>query len=106
LRPSRFLRTESSWDRNRVDLPAGAFTTNLFHERVQVNLTPDLSTAALAQFSDAAELLALNLRVGWTYKPGADVFLVFNQTWNAPSFGLRSERDRQAILKLTYLISA
>ncbi|MEA2564444.1 MAG: hypothetical protein QOH06_5948 [Acidobacteriota bacterium] len=105
LRPSRFLRVESSWDRNRVELPAGAFTTNLFRERLQVNLTPDLATSAFVQFSDAAELLAANLRIGWTYKPGADIFLVFNQTWDAPTLGLRSERDRQAILKMTYLIA-
>jgi hypothetical protein len=105
LRPSRFLRVESSWDRNRVELPGGAFTTNLFRERLQINLTPDLATSAFVQFSDAAELLAANLRIGWTYKPGADVFLVFNQTWDAPTLGLRSERDRQAILKMTYLIA-
>jgi hypothetical protein len=36
---------------------------------------------------------------------GADVFLVFNQTWDAPTLGLRQERDRQAILKMTYLIA-
>ena len=105
LRPSRFLRAESSWDRNRVELPGGAFTTNLFRERLQVNLTPDLATSAFAQFSDAAELLAANLRIGWTYRPGADVFLVFNQTWDAPALGLRTERDRQMILKMTYLIA-
>ncbi len=105
LRPSRFLRVESSWDRNRIELPGGAFTTNLFRERLQVNLTPDLATSAFVQFSAAAELLAANLRIGWTYKPGADVFLVFNQTWDAPTLGLRTERDRQAILKMTYLIA-
>ena len=105
LRPSRYLRVESSWDRNRVDLPAGSFTTNLFRERLQFNLTPDIATSAFVQFSDAAELLAANLRIGWTYKPGADIFLVFNQTWDAPTLGLRTERDRQAILKMTYLIA-
>jgi hypothetical protein len=105
LRPSRFLSAESGWDRNRVELPAGSFTTNLFRERLQVNLTPDLSTSAFVQFSDAAELLAANLRLGWTYRPGADIFLVLNQRWDAPSLGLRTVRDRQAILKLTYLIA-
>ncbi|HET9225644.1 MAG TPA: DUF5916 domain-containing protein [Thermoanaerobaculia bacterium] len=105
LRPSRYLRAESSWDRNQVELPGGAFTTNLFREKLQVNLTPDISTAAFVQFSDAAELLAANLRIGWTYRPGADVFLVFNQTWDAPTFGERIARDRQAILKMTYLIA-
>jgi hypothetical protein len=87
------------------DPPGGAFTTNLFRERLQFNLTPDLATSAFVQFSDAAELLAANLRIGWTYKPGADIFLVFNQTWDAPTLGLRTERDRQAILKMTYLIA-
>ena len=106
LRPSRFLRSESSWDRNEVELPGGSFTTNLFRERLQVNLTPDLTTAAFVQFSDAAELLSANLRVGWTYRPGADIFLVFNQTWDAPDFARRTERNRQAILKLTYLFAA
>lgn len=105
LRPSRFLSSESGWDRNRIELPGGAFTTNLFREKLQVNLTPDLSSGAFVQFSDAAELLAANLRIGWTYKPGADVFLVFNQTWDAPTLGLRQERDRQMILKMTYLIA-
>jgi hypothetical protein len=36
---------------------------------------------------------------------GADVFLVLNQRWDAPTLGLRTVRDRQAILKLTYLIA-
>lgn len=105
VRPSRYFSTESGWDHNRIGLPAGSFTTNLFRERLQVNLTPDLSTSAFVQFSDAAELLAANLRLGWTYRPGADVFLVLNQRWDAPTLGLRTVRDRQAILKLTYLIA-
>lgn len=104
-RSEMVVSAESGWDRNRVELPAGSFTTNLFRERLQVNLTPDLSTSAFVQFSDAAELLAANLRLGWTYRPGADVFLVLNQRWDAPSLGLRTVRDRQAILKLTYLIA-
>jgi len=63
LRPSRFLRSETSWDHNTVVLPGGAFTTNLFRQRLSVPLTPDLSTAAFVQFNDAAELLAMNLRL-------------------------------------------
>ena len=105
MRPSRFLSAESGWTHNQIELPAGSFSTNVFRERLQVNLTPDLSTSALVQFSDAAELLAANLRLGWTYRPGADLFLVLNQRWDAPALGLRTVRDRQAILKLTYLIA-
>jgi hypothetical protein len=106
LVPSRHFRTETSWDHNSIDLPDGSFTTDLFRQRIAVALTPDLSAAAFAQWSDAAELMSANLRFGWSYKPGADLFLVFNQTWNAPEWGVREMRDRQAILKVTYLFAA
>ncbi|HEX7185800.1 MAG TPA: DUF5916 domain-containing protein [Thermoanaerobaculia bacterium] len=105
LRPGRHFRSETIWDHNDVRLSGGSFSTNLFRQRLQVALTPDLSTAALVQYSDAAELLAVNLRLGWTYRPGADLFLVLNETWDAPSLGGRRERDRQAILKMTYLFA-
>ena len=105
LRPGRHFRSESSWDRHRVELPAGSFTKNLFRQRLQVAFTPDLATAAFVQFSDSAELLAANLRLGWAYRPGADLFLVLNQTWDAPEIGRRTRRDRQAILKATYLVA-
>jgi len=106
LRPGRHFRSESSWDRHHVELPTGTFDTNLFRQRLAVAVTPDLSTAAFVQFNDAAELLSMNLRLNWIYRPGADVFLVFNETWDAPGFGRRAQRDRQAILKLTYLFAA
>lgn len=106
LVPSRHFRTETTWNHNDIDLPGGSFTTDVFRQRVAVAFTPDLSTAAFAQWSDAAELMSVNLRFGWSYKPGADLFVVFNQTWDAPEWGRRSLRDRQAILKLTYLFAA
>lgn len=42
--------------------------------------------------------------MGGVYRPGSDLFVVFNQTWNAPD-GLSglSTRDRQIIVKFTYL---
>ena len=105
LNPGRHFRSETSWTHNDIDLPSGAFATNLVRQRLQYAFTPDLSTAALLQWSDAAELLGANLRLRWTYRPGADLFVVFNQTWDAPGLGSRTVRDRQAILKLTYLFA-
>jgi hypothetical protein len=92
LQPGRRFRSESSWDRHRVDLSGGSFT-------------PDFAAAAFVQWSDSADLLAANFRLGWSYRPGADVFLVLNQTWDAPDLGSRERRDRQAIVKLTYLFA-
>ncbi len=64
--------------------------TNLFRQRLTLALTPDLSTAAFVQWSDAAELLSMNVRLNWSYRPGADVFLVFNETWDARGLGRRT----------------
>ena len=48
----------------------------------------------------------MDVRFNWSYRPGADIFLVFNETWDATGFGQRKERDRQAILKVTWLFAA
>ena len=47
--------------------------------------------------------MSLNLRFNWIYKPGADLFVVFNQSWDAPKFSDMTRRDRQVIIKFTYL---
>jgi hypothetical protein len=104
LRPSRHFRAETRWSRDDVDLPAGSFTANVWRERLSLSLTPTLSTNAFIQYNDSAELLSLNLRFNWIYRPGADLFLVFNENWTAPSLGNVRPRERQLILKFTYLL--
>jgi len=105
LRPGSHFRSESSWEHQHAELPGGTFDTTLIRQRLALALTPDLSAVAFVQFNDAAELLSLNLRVNWIYRPGADIFLVVNDTWDAAGFGRRTQRDRQAILKVTYLFA-
>lgn len=102
-RPNRHLNSETTWAINDIELPAGDFQTNLIRERLTYSFTPDLSLRGFVQYSDADELLAVNLRFNWIYRPGADLFVVYNQTWNAPSLGDLSAQDRQLIVKFTYL---
>jgi len=103
-RPSRFLRSETSWNRADVKLPAGDFVTNVVRQRVAAAFSPDLSLSGLLQYSDVDEELGLNLRFNWIYKPGADLFVVFNQTWNAPdAFSGLDTSDRRIAVKFTYL---
>lgn len=101
-RPSRFFRTELSWRRNDIDLPEGAFETNLWSQRISFSASPDLTFDALLQYSDAAEEVSANLRFNWHYRPGSDVFIVYNHGWDAPSFRDLLDRDRQVVVKLTY----
>ncbi len=87
-----------------MKLPAGDFVTNVVRQRVAAAFSPDLSLSGLLQYNDVDEELGLNLRFNWIYKPGADLFVVFNQTWSAPD-GLSAldSIDRRITVKFTYL---
>ena len=78
----------------------------MLRERLSLALNPTLRADAFLQHNDLDELFGANVRFNWIYKPGADLFVVFNQTWDAPSLGdldRRDRRDRQVIVKFTYL---
>lgn len=104
IRASRYLRSDTTWVYNDIELPGGAFTANIVRQRIGLSFTPTLFTNTYIQYNDLAELLSLNLRFNWLYRPGADLFLVFNQNWRAPSLSDLSEGDREVILKFTYLL--
>lgn len=102
LRPNRFVRSETAWQLERVDLPAGDFTANILRQRFALALTPRALANVFLQYNDLTDLVSLNLRLNWTYRPGSDLYLVFNQRWNTGS-GTAENRDWQILAKLTYL---
>jgi hypothetical protein len=104
FRPSRYFRTETRWSYDKVDLPVSSFTTNVWRQRLSASFTPNLSANAFLQYNDAADLMSLNFRLNWIYRPGADIFLVYNQNWIAPGLRDLTSRERQLILKFTYLL--
>ncbi len=103
LRPNRFVRSETQIDLNKVSLPSGSFDSNLYRQRVSFNLNPKMLFNALIQYNENSDALGLNLRFNWIYRPGADLFVVFNQTWNAPNANDATREDRQIVVKFTYL---
>jgi hypothetical protein len=88
---------------NDIKLPGGTFNSHIIRQRVGLSFSPTLFTNTYIQYNDAAELLSLNLRFNWLYRPGADLFVVFNQNWGAPSLSDLSTGDREVIVKFTYL---
>jgi hypothetical protein len=102
LRPSAHFRTDTLWSHNRIDLPAGSFATNILRQRIDVSFTANLFTNTFIQYNDDIDLLSLNFRLDWIYRPGADLFVIYNQNWNTGGGGLVTS-DRQLIVKFTYL---
>ncbi len=101
LRLGRHLSAETNWSFNNVDLPEGSFSTNIVAQRINFAFSPNLFWNTFVQYSDAADLLTLNSRLNWIYKPGADVFLVYNQDWQTGDGTLPA--NRAIIFKFTYL---
>ncbi|UCC72946.1 MAG: carbohydrate binding family 9 domain-containing protein [Gemmatimonadota bacterium] len=91
------------YEHNDVDVPGGAFTTDLVRGRVKLAANTRLFGNALVQYNSQTGAFSANLRINWIHRPGSDLFIVFNErrdivgsTWNPES--------RAFIVKLTYLI--
>ena len=52
----------------------------------------------------SGELAGINLRYNWIYRPGADLFVVYNQTWDALSLSRLITNDQRLIIKFTKLL--
>jgi hypothetical protein len=103
LRASRHVRAYLAWDRNDVDLPEGTFTIDLYGPGLDLAFTPDLRINSILQYNDDSGDLGVNLRFHWIYKPGADLFVVYNENWTAPDLASRRSLGRQLIVKVNYL---
>ena len=58
----------------------GAVTeTHLASFRMKISFTPDMIWYHLVQYDNQSELLGYNMRFVWEFRPGANLYLVFNQ---------------------------
>ena len=71
------LSVEPSVEINRVDVPAGRFTTALITSRATFTLNPRAFVSALLQYNSSAESLSTNVRLRWEYQPGSELFVVY-----------------------------
>ena len=104
LRLSKNLQTETRWVFNDVELPAGAFDVGLYSQIVNLTFTPNLRLNTILQYNDLSGDLGTNVRLHWIYKPGSDLFVVYNENWMAEDLRYRQSTHRQIAVKFTYLI--
>ncbi len=90
--------------RNDVDLPWGAFVVNLGILRLDYALSPRMTVRALSQYNSLTRQLSTSVRYNFVYKPGSDVFVVYDEL-QGNTLGLPVVRNRQLVIKMTYLLS-
>ncbi len=106
-RPSMRLRlgeafdSELSFTHNDIDLPGGAFTTNLWSSRISYSFTPRVYAQALVQYNDRAQVWSSNLRFGWLSDANTGLFVVYNDTQGLGGNTALHRADRSLTIKFS-----
>ncbi len=101
------LSTEASWTRNDVSIPNGEFTVDLATLRVDFAISPTMAIRSITQYNSFVEQFSSSARFRWTYRPGSDVFIAYDELRRDPTDPLSAFtfRDRRLILKATFLLT-
>jgi hypothetical protein len=108
LIPFRTLLIEANYTRNEIALPEQTpFATNTINTRVSYSFTPDLYLKTFVQYNDERKLANFNFLLWYIYRPGSDLYIVYNHGWDTNLLGPHSyqTRDRSLTVKLTYWLS-
>jgi hypothetical protein len=77
-KPSKHFSVRSSYDVNRIRLPAGDFTTHLIAAGTDVNFSSTLSWTNLLQFDNVSEVAGLQSHLHWIPKAGRELSFIVN----------------------------
>jgi hypothetical protein len=97
------LSVEPGLSFNWVDLPQGSFTTELVTARVTYTVTPLMFTSALVQYNSSNNVVATNVRFRWEYRPGSELFIVYNEERDSLAATDPDLRNRAFIIKVNRL---
>jgi len=96
--------TEAQYTRNSVELPNGPFEIDLAALRIDFALSPTMTVRSVTQYNSLADQFGTSARFRWTYRPGSDLYVVYDEIRRDPDT-LFEYRDRRLILKATYLLT-
>ena len=88
---------------NWLDLPDGSFTTTLIGSRVTYTMTPLMFTSALVQYNSTTRRTGANVRLRWEYRPGSELFVVYNDERDTLARGFPDLQNRAFIVKVNRL---
>jgi hypothetical protein len=91
-----------NYERNRVDLPNGSFTSSLIGTRLTYAFNPRASIDAFIQYNADTHQISSNIRFDLMHHPLSDLYLVYNDTRDTITGQIR---ERAFIMKLTNLFS-
>ena len=88
---------------NWVDLVEGQFTTTLVTTRTTYTFTPLMFFSGLIQYNSGNETVGANLRFRWEYRPGSELFVVYNEQRDTLTPRFPGLENRAFIVKVNRL---
>jgi hypothetical protein len=104
----RTLLFEPNFTRNHITLPGRPrYVTNTLNTRVSYSFSPDLFVKGFFQYNDERRTASFNFLFWYVYRPGSDLYVVYNNGWETDVPGPREVRvrNRSLAVKLTYWLS-
>jgi hypothetical protein len=114
IQAGKTLLFEPNYTHNRVDLPGRPlYRSNVVNFRVSHSFSPDFYLKGFVQYNDDRDTASFNFLWWYHYKPGSDLYVVYNQGWDldvpltsrdVPPSSSRV-RSRSLQVKLTYWLA-
>ena len=88
-RPNAKLSIEPFIEFNRITLPNEEFDANAFGGRVSYSFSTTLFTKLFTQWSTDRDVLSANFLLNYIYRPGSDLYIVFDQNYDTRDGGVK-----------------
>ena len=100
IKATRNLSFEPSYEWNKLSLPDASFTTQQLNTQVNYSFSQKWLTRTTFLLNSQDNQYAVNFRLNYIFRPGDDLFVVYNET---RTYGSGSGlQNRALIVKVTY----
>jgi hypothetical protein len=102
------LLLEPNYTKNWITLPGRAtYVTNTLNFRVSQSFSPAVFVKAFMQYNDERRAASFNFLFWYIYKPGSDLYIVYNEgrETDLPGDRWSRPRNRSLAVKMTYWLA-
>ncbi len=104
VHPTANLSVDLIYAHNIVHHPRGDFDATTLSNRVLYAFTTDFFVKSFVQWNDLDEKVSANILVGWEYRPGSEIYLVYDEVRDRFESPQLMPRNRRLLAKWTYKV--
>ena len=91
-RPTAKFSIEPFIEFNRITLLGEEFDANAFGGRIGYSFSTTLFAKLFSQWSTDRDILSANFLINYIYRPGSDIYLVFDQSYDTRDGSVKPPR--------------